>query len=169
MYKVLIKGKHTKSKIEKFFSSYANLLDYFKKTFNFYEKYIFDDLETLSCDVSFWINDENKKPLYDVSIESWDFFDITDSIPKAYSMEKHHFQIYEVFNHVDAVLIEKEFNKYVSLMNSKESCVDSFRIGLTDDIDSMNEYNTYISCCGSDDRVIKINNTNYTFGCNFGH
>ncbi len=76
--------------------------------------------------------------------------------------------IYEIFGE-DSHSVELEFLKYMDSMKEREDCVDSWRIGLTSSKESMDEYWTYKTCCGSDDTKIKINNKEYMFGCNYGH
>lgn len=76
--------------------------------------------------------------------------------------------IYEIFGE-DSHLVELEFLKYMDVMYKREECVDSWRIGLIDSKESMDEYWTYKTCCGSDDTEIEINGKYYMFGCNYGH
>ncbi len=54
-------------------------------------------------------------------------------------------------------------------MKSKEDYVDSFRIGLIENKQSMKEYHKLVTCCGSNDTKVIINGKEYMFGCNYGH
>jgi hypothetical protein len=84
-------------------------------------------------------------------------------IPKAWGENS---SLIEVFpeDHLELITF---FDKW--LLELDECCVDSYRIGLVEDKESMTEYQEYITCCGSDDIIKEINGKLYSFGCNFGH
>ena len=93
--------------------------------------------------------------------------DISDSkdIPLCWSSEN---ELIDVFPIHHKELLE-EFTKYITHIEEHEDCVDSFRIGLKNNIDSMNQYDKIKSCCGQDDSTISIDGVEYMFGCNYGH
>lgn len=65
--------------------------------------------------------------------------------------------------------LQEAFNDYQTKMNTSEEYVDSFRIGLKDNEESMKEYWKLATCCGQDDTEIEIQGVKFLFGCNYGH
>ena len=84
---------------------------------------------------------------------------------KAYGGES---TIYEVFPH-DWKELTLKFSEFNDKVAETEECIDSYRIGLCSDEESMKEYNSYMSCCGQRDEIHVVNGKEYSFGCNFGH
>jgi len=93
--------------------------------------------------------------------------DVLDSedIPLCWSSGAKLIDVFPI-HHVELL---NEFNKYVTNIEEHNDCVDSFRIGLKNNIDSMNQYNKIKSCCSQDDSTISIDGIEYMFGCNYGH
>jgi len=69
----------------------------------------------------------------------------------------------------DARDIKIAFDKFIDEISLTEDCVDAYRIGLALSQESMKEYDTYVSCCGSTDIGKEVNGVLYMFGCNYGH
>lgn len=47
--------------------------------------------------------------------------------------------------------------------------MDSYRIGVVDDKQSILEFKNLRTCCGSEEKVCEIEGVKFMFGCNFGH
>jgi hypothetical protein len=77
--------------------------------------------------------------------------------------------IAEIFPFVEAYIVENAFFKWIEEVKEKEENVDSYRIGLVNDEDSMLEFGKLYSCCGSREDIFVFNEKEYVFGCNFGH
>ena len=56
-----------------------------------------------------------------------------------------------------------------SLVERGEQCIDANRIAVALDKESMELYDTFITCCGSEDIGKEVNGVLYMFGANFGH
>lgn len=75
----------------------------------------------------------------------------------------------EVFGN-DANDIREAFEEFIeSLVERGECCIDSKRIAVALDKESMELYDTFITCCGSEDIGKEVNGVLYMFGANFGH
>lgn len=112
-------------------------------------------------------NSSNWMGIYSVSVKSIDV-NIPVSKVKVWGGDDLD-SIFEIFGANIGKLIMNKFKEYIYEMNLKETNVDSYRIGVVDSIDSMREYETYATCCGRDDTVVKIEGISYMFGCNYGH
>ncbi len=163
IYKVIV--SNIKSEIIKslVFKNFDLVKEYFKETFPFYNRDVTDNCISQSFTIS-----NNGKPLYFINISRIEpITKISKKKPKAYGRSTY--SIFEIFNNEDAPIITKKFKKYIKQMKSKEDCVDSFRIGLIEDKQSMKEYHKLVTCCGSNDTKVIINGKEYMFGCNYGH
>lgn len=131
------------------------------------ETFPFDKKNLNECESqSFWIHKNNKR-YYSIYIVRINIINKINKKPKAYG--RGEYSIFEIFNNEDAIIITKKFSSYIKKMKEQEDCVDSFRIGLISDKQSMKEYYKLVSCCGRNDTKVKINGKEYMFGCNYGH
>ena len=148
----------------KYFSNSNELKSYLEKTFYYHKnKEVFDNYDCSAA--SFNIFKDNIA-VYNIEIEYFELYKEPEI--KNLAFGENLSSIYEIFGE-DSHLVELEFLKYMDVMYEREECVDSWRIGLIDSKESMDEYWTYNTCCGSNDTTIKINGREYMFGCNFGH
>lgn len=92
-----------------------------------------------------------------------------EAIPKAWDGDFAKHTIFEVFPVEHSDEIETQFYLFIEGVEAEEEYVDSLRIGKLDDRESMDAYGELVTCCGSIDREVTINNVVYVFGCNFGH
>jgi hypothetical protein len=169
MYKLTIEVLNNNYKTSlrnstKYFLNSDELRSYLLKTFPYhkYPKYfIMGDYYASSFNV---VKDDIA--LYSIEIEYVELYQEPEIKSLAFGEDSS--SIYEIFGE-DSQLIELEFLKYMDIMIDREECADSWRIGLLDSKDSMDEYWTYKTCCGSDDTEIEINGKHYMFGCNYGH
>lgn len=144
------------------FNNFDLVKSYLDEIFPFDKKNL-DECESQS----FWIH-KNKKRYYSIDIIRINTIKKIDKKrPKAYGFSSY--SIFEIFNNEDSLIIEKKFNQYIKKMKEQEDWVDSFRIGLINDKQSMKEYYKLVSCCGRNDTKVKINGKEYIFGCNYGH
>ena len=145
------------------FKNFSLIEKYLNETFPYNKKNLVDN-----CPGQSFCIYKNNKMLYLISINRIEPIEkIKIKKPKAYGSGTY--SIFEIFNNEDAPIITKKFRQYVKKMKEQEDCVDSFRIGLINDKQSMKEYNKLVSCCGRNDTKIKINGKEYMFGCNYGH
>ena len=169
MYKVKIEVLNNNSETSlrnsaKYFLNSNDLESYLNRTFPYHkypEYFIMDGCYASSFNVV-----KGDVALYSIEIEYVELYQEPEI--KNLAFGENSTCIYEIFGE-DSHLIELEFLKYMEDMKEKEDCVDSWRIGLIDSKESMDEYWTYRTCCGSDDTEIEINNKKYMFGCNYGH
>jgi hypothetical protein len=75
----------------------------------------------------------------------------------------------EVFGE-DHRVLKKAFDKFIQRLEDRgEECIDSYRIAKITDTATMDFYESFMTCCGSEDVPVNINGTFYMFGANFGH
>lgn len=170
MYKVKIEILNNNTEISfrndvKYFYDANQLESYLSKTFP-YHKYkedltIEDDFYAASFNIF-----KGDIAVYSIDIEYVELY--AEPEVENYAFGEDTPSIYEIFGE-DSYLIELEFLKYMAVMKESEDCVDSWRIGKLDSPESMDEYWTYRTCCGSDDTEIEIAGKKYMFGCNYGH
>lgn len=169
MYKVKIEVLGNNSETSprsniKYFLNSNDLERYLAKTF-LYHKYK-EDFIMNGCYASYFNIIKDDIAVYNITIEFFELYKEPEFKNHAFGEDSQ--SIYEIFGE-DSHLIELEFLKYMDTMKEKEDCVDSWRIGLIDSKESMDEYWTYNTCCGADNTEIEINNKKYMFGCNYGH
>lgn len=169
MYKVKIKVLNNNSETSfrndvKYFYDANQLENYLNKTFT-YHTYK-EHFNIYNCYAASFNIVKDKLAVYDIEIEYIKLYSEPEVKNSAFGEDTQ--SIYEIFGE-DSYLIELEFLKYIENMKEKEDCVDSWRIGKLDSPESMNEYWTYKTCCGSDDTEIEIAGKRYMFGCNYGH
>ena len=148
----------------KYFLNIEQLESYLNKTFPYHKNK--EDFANCGCYAASFNIIKDDKAVYDITIEFFELYQEPEIKNLAFGEDTQ--SIYEIFGE-DSHLIELEFLKYIEDMKEKEDCVDSWRIGLTSSPESMSEYWTYKTCCGSNDTEIEISGKNYMFGCNYGH
>lgn len=148
----------------KYFSNSNELKSYLEKTFPYHEYP--EDFVIGYCYASSLNIIKDDIATYNIEIEYFKLYKEPEI--KNLAFGENLSSIYEIFGE-DSHLVELEFLKYMDVMYEREECVDSWRIGKLDSPESMNEYWTYVTCCGSDNTEIEINGKKYMFGCNYGH
>lgn len=169
MYKLTIDVLNNNSETSlrnsaKYFLNSNDLESYLNRTFPYHENPEYFDVD--GCYASSFNIVKDNIALYSIEIEYVELYQEPEIKNLAFGEDSS--SIYEIFGE-DSQLIELEFLKYMDIMKEREECTDSWRIGLLDSEDSMDEYWTYKTCCGSDDTGIEINGKYYMFGCNYGH
>ena len=163
LYELKIADDKFKVIKELVFKNFSLIENYLNETFPYNKKNLVD-----SCLSQSFCIYKNNKMLYSIDINRIEpIKKIKIKKPKAYGNGTY--AIFEIFNNEDALIITKKFKKYIKQMKEQEDCVDSFRIGLVSDKQSMKEYKKLVTCCGSNDTKVKINGKEYMFGCNYGH
>lgn len=148
----------------KYFSNSNELKSYLEKTFPYHNNK--EDFYNYDCYAASFNIVKDEIAAYNITIEFFELYKEPEI--KNLAFGENPSSIYEIFGE-DSHLVELEFLKYMDVMYKREECVDSWRIGLIDSKESMDEYWTYKTCCGSDDTEIEINGKYYMFGCNYGH
>lgn len=148
----------------KYFLNAKELENYLNITFPYHQNK--EDFIMGCCYAALFNIIKDNVAVYNITIEFFKLYKEPEY--KNYAFGEDTQSIYEIFGD-DSYLVELEFLKYMDKMKEREDCVDSWRIGLIDSSESMDEYWTYKTCCGSDDTKIKINGKEYMFGCNYGH
>lgn len=169
MYKLTVEVLNNNSETSlgnssKYFLNSDDLERYLNRTFPYHkypEYFIMDGCYSSSFNIV-----KDNMALYSIEIEYVELYQEPEIKNLAFGEDSS--SIYEIFGE-DSQLIELEFLIYMDIMIDREECADSWRIGLLDSKDSMDEYWTYKTCCGSDDTEIEINSKYYMFGCNYGH
>jgi hypothetical protein len=158
MIKVIIEWKETE---EHYFDDIKSTKEYLSTFFNNNIIDEINDEKYFTFSTREYINDE----WINIMIEKIVYTE--NKIPKAWSLDSG-VSLLKVFPE-DAHILYDMLNDWIKVISEEECCIDSERIGLKNNEESMKEYSKFITCCGSNEIEVEVNGKIYVIGCNYGH